>query len=95
MASWTQRVVALLRQKIRYPRAAEADQLEGTVLVRISLDAAGTIVAATVAKTSGEALLDREALLQLRALGRLTAPPDTTPRTLDVPIDFVLPREQR
>ncbi len=49
-----------------YPDAARRRRIEGTVIVRIDVDAAGAAIACTVASSSGSALLDAAALAAAR-----------------------------
>jgi protein TonB len=49
-----------------YPEAARRRRVEGTVLVRIEVDAAGAAAACTIAVGSGSALLDAAALAAAR-----------------------------
>jgi len=50
-----------------YPREARRRGLEGEALVQIRVDARGVVVAAAVVRSSGHALLDRQALLVMYA----------------------------
>jgi protein TonB len=66
------RTLGQLSQTLLYPPEAVRRGLEGEVVVMLELDAAGRIVAASVASGSGHAILDEAALraaLQLGALG--------------------------
>jgi periplasmic protein TonB len=68
-----------------YPDAARRRRLEGTVVVRIAVDATGAAIACTVAASSGSSLLDDAALAAARRW-RFT----TGPGTLEQPFRFAL-----
>jgi protein TonB len=58
-----------------YPLEAVAAGIEGEVRVRITLDAAGAIAEASIARGSGHAVLDAAALRAAYAVGRLPGAP--------------------
>jgi protein TonB len=51
---------------VYYPEAARLSGIEGTTFVRVLINADGTVAEASVKKTSGNALLDKEALRAIR-----------------------------
>jgi protein TonB len=65
------RTLGELSQTLLYPPEAVRRGLEGEVVVMLELDAAGRIVAASVASGSGHAILDEAALRAARQLGTL------------------------
>ncbi|MCC0016817.1 MAG: TonB family protein [Rhodobiaceae bacterium] len=62
-SSYASRVVARLQRAKRSPRGTRAG---GTVRVRFTLDRSGRVVSASLAKRSGSAVLDSEALALVR-----------------------------
>jgi protein TonB len=50
----------------QYPAIAKAEGISGSTLVRVSLNATGAVEKATVAQSSGFAILDNEALASAR-----------------------------
>jgi periplasmic protein TonB len=70
----------------RYPLAAHGTS--GTVMVQFELDRAGEVVSSKVTKSSGNAILDREALDILRRASPFPAFPAAKPGTQD---SFVAP----
>lgn len=71
-----------------HPRA---DGASGTVLIRFQLTREGTISAASIARTSGNVLLDRIALRALRQAGPFPLPPADMPLIMllfEIPIRF-------
>lgn len=66
-----ERTLGELSQTLLYPPEAVRRGLEGEVVVMLELDAAGGIVAASVASGSGHAILDEAALRAARRLGTL------------------------
>jgi protein TonB len=81
------RTLARVAQTLFYPPEAVARGLEGEVVVAIEVDAAGQIVAATVAAGSGHAVLDDAALRAVQRVGRL---PGVAGRTILLPVRFSL-----
>lgn len=67
--SATRQAQSRLMERLLYPPQAVSQGLEGEVLVLLSLDAAGRVVNASVARSSGHALLDNAALDAARAIG--------------------------
>jgi protein TonB len=65
------RTLGELSQTLLYPPEAVRRGLEGEVVVLLELDAAGRIVAASVASGSGHAILDEAAVAATRRLGAL------------------------
>lgn len=75
----------LERVEPAYPRAARLAGVEGVVSLRLSLDAAGRLVSAEVAASSGSPALDQAALAAARAsryqparLGAVAVPAETS-----------------
>ena len=66
-----ERTLGQLSQTLLYPPEAVRRGLEGEVVVMLELDAAGGIVAASVASGSGHAILDEAAVRAARQLGTL------------------------
>ena len=58
----------------RYPKEAVAAGLQGRVTIQLSVDAAGKLLEANVAESSGHALLDAEALAMVRRASFAPAP---------------------
>lgn len=77
----------------RYPESARAQGVEGTVQVVFLLRRDGTIVDAWVQSTSGQTILDREALATVRRAEPLPVIPSDLPDQLSVrlPVAFELP----
>ena len=65
------RTLGQLSQTLLYPPEAVRRGLEGEVVVMLELDADGRIVAASVASSSGHAILDEAAVRAARQLGAL------------------------
>ena len=73
----------------RYPLAAHG--ITGTVLVQFVLNRAGDVIESKVAKSSGNGVLDREALETLRRASPFPAFPDAKPgaeETYIAPVNF-------
>jgi periplasmic protein TonB len=74
----------------RYPGAARREQLEGTVKVAFVIDRDGKIVDAWVRSSSGQSVLDKEAVEALRRAEPLPSIPGELPGRLSVllPVSF-------
>ena len=91
--SYLGRVLAQLNRFKQYPRAARQARIEGVVMLHFVMDADGKVQSAEIAKSSGRAVLDGEALALIQRAQPLPAlPADFPTRSLDavVPIAFSL-----
>ncbi len=77
-----------LSQTLLYPPEAVRRGLEGEVVLMLELDAAGRVVAASVASGSGHAILDEAALAAARRIGALG--PAVAGRAILLPVRFRL-----
>lgn len=94
-ALWEGEVIAKLASVKRYPVKARLLKIEDTVLVRLTIDRAGRVLAASIDQSRGYALLDSEAQALVMRASPLPAPPaDLIGETVEViaPINFVLRR---
>lgn len=76
-----------------YPRAARRDRIEGTALLRFSLDRDGRLLARELVTSSGHAILDRAALdLLARAAPYPALPHDAALERIELtlPVDYRL-----
>ncbi|CDX25604.1 TonB family protein (fragment) [Mesorhizobium sp. ORS 3324] len=71
---WNASLAAWIRRHTRYPSAAKSRRAEGTPNVTFTVDASGRVVSARLARSSGDADLDRAALGALRGAS-VPAPP--------------------
>lgn len=76
MADWAGRIRARVERTRAYPRAARAAGITGTVTLRLELDGQGRLLAVSVARGSGHAVLDQAALQAVQRAGRLPKAPD-------------------
>ncbi|MGV8842244.1 MAG: energy transducer TonB family protein [Pseudomonas sp.] len=95
--SWQSRLLSHLGRYKRYPNAARRRGAEGTSLVRFSLDGAGKVLSVSLAKSSGNAALDRATLAMIRRAQPLPAPPAELLKggSLEVIAPFVYALERR
>jgi len=87
VATWKGDVALRLSRRKRYPAEAQARRAEGVATVRFSLDAAGRVVAAALARSSGVPVLDAESLALIRRAEPFPVPPPGMP----VPIEITVP----
>lgn len=76
-----------------YPRAARRERIEGTALLRFSIDREGRLLERALVTSSGHAVLDRAALeLLARAAPYPALPPDATLERIELtlPVDYRL-----
>ncbi|MEI4470234.1 energy transducer TonB family protein [Frigidibacter sp. MR17.24] len=78
---WTGRVQTQLARHMQRRRFAP-----GTVLLQLTIDAAGRVTGASVLQARGAGGLEAEILAHARRIGRVTAPPPGAPTTLRVPV---------
>ena len=92
-ASWQSSLMRHLQRYKRYPSAAQARSEQGVVLLSFRIDRSGHVLARHVARSSGFAALDEEALAMVLRADPLPALPASMaePRIdLTVPIRFSL-----
>jgi protein TonB len=93
---WRNSISALIERNKRYPDDAKGDR--GTVQVAFSIDRKGRVTSSHVAKSSGSASLDREALQLIQRSQPFPTPPATladAALSFTVPLDFNVPRRQK
>lgn len=91
--SYLKSLTRVLHRHRRYPSLALRERLEGTVLVSITIDAAGHIRDVALRRSSGHALLDRSALAAVRATPSIPVPPAEMgwrTHSVTLPIAYVL-----
>nr|WP_249729770.1 energy transducer TonB [Chelatococcus sp. YT9] len=74
-ANWKGFVSAHLRRYSRFPGAAQARGQQGNPVVAFTIDRSGRVLSARVARSSGAALLDQEAVAIVRRASPVPAPP--------------------
>jgi protein TonB len=93
--AWKARIERLVHEQAshHYPRSAARAGLGGTVLLAITIDAAGHITQVSVDRSSGHEVLDRAALEAVQDLADVPAPPEALAwqtRALRMPIAYAL-----
>ena len=78
-----------IRGGVQYPARAKKRNLQGRVVISVTIDAEGRIAALAVTKSSGHKILDRAVLKAVRETAPFSSPPDG-PVTVIVPIQFRL-----
>lgn len=92
-ANWQALVLAHLQRYKRYPRAAQRRRSEGVSLVEYAVDRSGGVQWARLARSSGNALLDGEALAAVQRASPLPSPPDEVPGDpvqITTPVEFFI-----
>ncbi|SFG34199.1 protein TonB [Novosphingobium sp. CF614] len=90
--SWEARLLAHLEQYRRFPARARAARQQGTVQIRFRMNRAGSILTASVQRSSGFATLDQAALDTLKRAQPLPAIPKGRPDEIEltIPVEFYL-----
>lgn len=90
-ANWQGMVLNKFERFKHYPPEAQADDLEGTAILHITINRQGIILTNSLAKSSGYLILDREVLTLSHRVKKLPPPPDDIQGlliNLDIPIEF-------
>jgi len=85
---WQVALVAHIRQFMKYPAEARADDEQGVVRVIFTINHEGLLQSSKVVQSSGHPLLDQEVLDMLARAQPMPRPPENTP---DSALSFVLP----
>lgn len=75
MAKWKSQVQRATQRKLVYPRKAQKRRITGRVLVRIRISGTGQLISSSIAKSSGNPILDQSALKTITRVGRFPAAP--------------------
>ncbi|MDI2091506.1 energy transducer TonB [Commensalibacter oyaizuii] len=92
-ATWQSNILKKLERLKRYPSEAQNDHIEGTTVLRLTINRQGQILSTKIVKSSGSTILDTEAQALSRRANSLPAPPEAITGntiTLNVPIEFYL-----
>jgi periplasmic protein TonB len=91
-SSWQTSLMRQLQRFKRYPASAQSRKEEGVVLLSFSLDRSGHVLAHSIARSSGHADLDNEAMAMIMRAEPLPPFPESMPQPridLTLPIRFV------
>jgi periplasmic protein TonB len=83
--SWRGQVYAKLQQNFHYPAAAKANGEHGTVYLAFSVDPQGRLAATRIIRSSGSAILDKDALDLFHRAQPFPAPPPAGGAQTDIP----------
>ncbi len=90
---YEQLVSALISQQMQYPTQASNRQIEGKVLLGVSINRLGDIVQVALIESSGHSILDETALAIVNGMESLPPIPEKMPAqifTVNIPFNFVL-----
>ena len=90
--SWEARLLAHLEQYRRFPARARAARQQGAVHIRFRMNRAGSVLTASVVRSSGFTTLDQAALDTLKRAQPLPAIPEGRPDEIEltIPVEFYL-----
>lgn len=92
--SWEARLLAHLERYRRFPARARAARQQGTVLVWFRMNRSGSVLTASVERSSGFTTLDQAALDTLKRAQPLPAIPEDRPDEIEltIPVEFYFGR---
>lgn len=93
LSNYSGRVMAHLQRHKRYPRSAQNAGMEGSAVVRFTINASGTVTGAVIVSSSGHSALDQETLAMVRRASRFPAIPSEAGRgsmTFTAPVTYRL-----
>ena len=91
MTSWKQAVVGKVAKSQKYPRAAQAREIEGKAKVRLVVAADGSITAHEILEPTGQDVLDNEIPKLVARLNPLPAlPAGQSDMTFVLPLEWSL-----
>jgi protein TonB len=85
---WQRKVSALIGANYAYPRSAVLRGEQGSAKVKIAFSGAGKVLSVDLVKSTGSAILDREAVRIPRKVGAYPAPPTGSNTDIIVPITW-------
>jgi protein TonB len=85
-AGWRKKVAELIGAKYSYPRSAQLRGEQGAAKVKIDFSGAGKILAVNLVKSSGSAILDREAVRIPTKVASFPPPPPGSAAQVVLPI---------
>jgi TonB family protein len=88
--TWQKELLAHINRHRRYP--ADRAQQEAHLMLAVVLDRTGRVVSASIARSSGDASFDKEALAMMR---RADPVPPLPPLIADEGLSFILPVDFR
>ena len=87
---WNSSLAAWIKRHTRYPNAARPRRAEGTANVTFVVDASGSVSSVRLARSSGDADLDRAALGALQGATVPAPPPEKAGKRVTAPLYFNL-----
>lgn len=90
VASWQSRLFAHLERNKRYPAAARARGIQGTLKFRFTIDPAGNVLNVQILQSSGQPMLDEALLDLMNRASPVPAPPPGTPLSIVTSIRYAL-----
>lgn len=89
-AKWQSRLMAHLERRKKYPTGSRSRREQGTVYVRFRIDDSGTVLSASLARSSGFPDLDAEVMSLVRRASPVPAPPAGVNKTITAPVRFTV-----
>jgi protein TonB len=89
-ANYAGLIAAHLARHKQYPAQARNNRIQGTGTVTFSIDGDGRVTAASIARSTGAAVLDKELEAMVQRSSPFPKPPGGQPRSFTVPLTFRL-----
>ena len=91
---WNRKVAQLIGANYAYPRSAVLRGEQGSARVKIAFSGAGKILSVDLVKSTGSAILDREAVRIPRKVASYPAPPTGSNTDITLPITWRIDEEK-
>ena len=85
---WHRKVAQLIGANYAYPRSAVLRGEQGIARIKIAFSGAGKILSVDLVKSTGSAILDREAVRIPRKVASFPAPPTGSTTDITIPITW-------
>lgn len=92
-AGWQRKVSQLIGASYTYPRSAQLRGEQGSAKVKITFSGAGKILSVDLVKSTGSAILDREAVRIPMKVSAYPAPPTGSNTNIILPITWRMDEE--
>lgn len=87
-AGYQDAVYARITARKHYPEAAMERAPRGVAIVRFSIDPAGQVLGAALAKSAGDSILDADALATVQRAGPFPPPPQGAPHNFSASLNY-------
>ena len=86
--TWQKKVGQLIGASFTYPRSAQLRREQGDAKIKVAISGTGKVLSVDLVKSSGSAILDREAVRIPMKVSSYPAPPNGTTTNIVFPISW-------